>query len=474
MLLAAVIGLVLTGLVIRAAEAGAWAGDVAPGVQRFHTHWVTRLGGVAVLLTLAAWLLLGPLGLPEGRAALWLACLMPAFLAGLCEDLTGRIGPAVRLLLTLGGAATAWLVLEVQVLRLGPSALDALLQQWPLASLLLSALMVGGAAHAVNIIDGVNGLAATYALLSFLAIAHVAGAVGDPQLAGIALGAAVATAAFLAWNFPLGRVFLGDGGAYLLGTVIAFLLVRLVRDHEQVSPMFAALLMAYPVWETLFSMHRKLVLRGQSAMRPDGLHLHMLVYKRLARSCGALRPGEQVLRNSATTLYALPLLLGAVIPAAAFWDDGLTLLTFCALLVLGYLRLYRGLVRFGMPSALRLSALLDMVAANRASSASAIVSTEKSLATLAAPARPSRARSGASAASVRIAAASARTSPGGTSSPAPSPSSSGTPPTAGAMAGRPKAIASISATGMPSSRLASTTPSTVRRAYHCSRRSRGS
>lgn len=454
----------LTALLISVAEARQWAGDVAPGIQRFHGHWVTRLGGVAVFAVLALWLLGGPVDLDARAAFTWLACLAPAFCAGLAEDVTGRASARARLALTLGGAALAWLLLDVRVERLGLGALDGALAHAPLLSLAVSVLLVGGMAHAVNIIDGANGLAGSFALLALLAIAYVAGCVGDAPVAGIALGAAGATAGFLYWNFPRGRVFLGDGGAYLLGTVVAFLAVKLVRGHPQVSPLFAALLLAYPAWETLFSIYRKRVLRGRSPLEPDGAHLHMLLYKRLARSC---RPGagaaERVLRNSATTLYAAPLLIGSVVPAAIGWDHPPGLAVGVGLVVAAYLGAYCALARLRVPRGLRLSAAAGVWLANRASSFSAARPMANRRATRLRPAVASVARSGASRSSDSMAQVSAAVSPTGTSRPEPPASSSGTPPAAVAITGTPAAMASISATGMPSRVLARTTPSTMPR-----------
>ena len=49
------------------------------------------------------------------------------------------------------------------------------------------------------------------------------------------------------------------------------------------TPWFSLAIMAYPIWETLFSMYRRKILRGKSAGHPDALHMHQLIYQRLAR-----------------------------------------------------------------------------------------------------------------------------------------------------------------------------------------------
>ena len=115
-------------------------------------------------------------------------------------------------------------------------------------------IAVGGCTHALNIIDGINGLAGMVAVLMAISIALVAWQVQDFPIFLIATALASATLGFLAWNFPFGRVFLGDGGAYFLGFMLAELAVLLVVRNPSVSPFYALAVLFYPVFETLFSI----------------------------------------------------------------------------------------------------------------------------------------------------------------------------------------------------------------------------
>jgi UDP-GlcNAc:undecaprenyl-phosphate/decaprenyl-phosphate GlcNAc-1-phosphate transferase len=345
--------------VIGAARKWNLGADNHAGVQRFHTHWVPRLGGVPIFVALALWILLvvDEIQPDFQRTLLWVLCLLPAFIVGLLEDLTQKVGSWPRLLTTMGGAGLAWWLLNTQVVRLGLPPLDSWLAATPIASLLITMLFVGGAAHSVNIIDGYNGLASSYALVVLLAILIVAGQVGDMKLLYTTVGAIAATLGFFVLNFPGGRMFLGDSGAYLLGTVIAFLLTILVYRNLQVSPMFAAVLLVYPVWETLFSMYRKKILRGTSPMQPDGLHLHMLLYKRLVRTNINLGSGKRTIyMNSATTLYAMALSVITAVLAISLWQNTFALFCAFALFIVGYVSLYFSLVRFRAPQKLSMRA----------------------------------------------------------------------------------------------------------------------
>ena len=328
--------------------------------QRFHAGDVPRLGGVAMLAACTAgwaWMVVAQpvLAVPNGIsfspavALSWWLVVALAVAAGIGEDLTHRLTARWRLLLTLCAGLLATAVLGLQVPRLGIAWLDALWQAGPWPGFLLALLALAGLPHAFNLIDGYNGLAGTVALICCLALAYVSLQVGDRELAAIVLVLAGATAGFLFWNWPRGLIFAGDGGAYLWGVVIAIASVQLVQRHPQVSPWFPILLLIYPVWETLFSIYRKLA-RGQSPGVADALHFHQLVYRRIVR--GVLhddRAVRMLMRNNRTSPYLWGFTLLTVVPAALFWQVTPVLAGFTLLFVASYVWLYFTLVRFKLP-----------------------------------------------------------------------------------------------------------------------------
>lgn len=270
--------------------------------QKVHTGPVPRIGGAGVLIgMLAAGLVM--YGSPAELRHYWLLILslLPAFLGGFCEDLTRRVGPGARLLLTVVSATFAFSLAGVHFERSHMAWLDRALAFLPFGYL---ALIVGvaGVAHAMNIVDGYNGLAAGVATIALVALGYVAHGSGDGLVAAFALGAAAATLGFLLFNYPSGRLFLGDSGAYLLGCAIAFAAALLVLRNREVSPWFPFALVVYPVWETLFSAVRRLQVYRRVS-EPDARHLHSLVYRRLSRRWVRGRRAEDRLwRNSLTTL----------------------------------------------------------------------------------------------------------------------------------------------------------------------------
>lgn len=327
--------------------------------QRFHAGHVPRLGGAAMMLGCAVgwgWgLTISASAAPlSGTQVLgWGLTMLIAAGAGLAEDITHRVAARWRMLLTGLAGVAAVIFLD---LHIGPLDLDLLEPLWaaaPWLGTLLAIVAVAGLPNAFNLIDGYNGLAATVALICCLAIAWVAWQVGDLELMALVLVAAGATLGFLLWNYPRGLIFAGDGGAYLWGAVIAVASIQLVQRHEQVSPWFPALLLIYPVWETLFSIYRKLA-RGQSPGAPDALHFHQLIYRRIVRPIPHPDPARRLLaRNNRTTPYLWVLALLAAWPAVVFWRDTVTLMVFCGLFVASYVLAYVGIVRFKVPRWLR-------------------------------------------------------------------------------------------------------------------------
>jgi UDP-GlcNAc:undecaprenyl-phosphate GlcNAc-1-phosphate transferase len=252
--------------------------------QKVHDVATPRIGGLAVVAGMVTAGIAGTVSGVVMAPFLWLmvAALLPAFLGGFAEDVTGRVGVAPRLLMTLVSAVIAFGWLGAALYRSDVQWLNVAFSYWPL-SLAGTLFAVAGLAHGMNIIDGYHGLSAGVGALALLGLACVAHRIGDLQLASVGLAAAGAYTGFLLLNYPLGKIFLGDGGAYLLGTTLAILSAQLVGRHTDVSPWFPLVLVVYPVWETLFSMMRRALLHRTPLGAPDARHLHSLVYRLVGR-----------------------------------------------------------------------------------------------------------------------------------------------------------------------------------------------
>ncbi len=324
------------------------------GPQKFHTHPTPRIGGIPVLIGLigAALLLRDELPSVFELIGICLVCAIFAFAGGLVEDFTKQVQVRLRLLLTFASATLGFVFLDARITQLDVPGFDWALQ-FTAISFAFTLFAVGGFAHAVNIVDGFNGLAGVVSLIFLAAIAYVAHNVGDTPLVWSCLLLAAAIAGFLFYNFPRGLIFLGDGGAYLIGFLIAEFAVLLVQRNSEVSPWFALTLFSYPVVEVVFSIYRKRILRGQSPGEPDGLHLHMLIHKRLVRRFPLDGNAKaRIAANSLTSPYLWILALLGAVPAALLWQHSGLLQVSAFIFVCLYIALYRRIARFHTPRAL--------------------------------------------------------------------------------------------------------------------------
>jgi UDP-N-acetylmuramyl pentapeptide phosphotransferase/UDP-N-acetylglucosamine-1-phosphate transferase len=327
-----------------------YTSDNLSGPQKVHRNEVSRIGGAAIFLGFSLVIILrvyildpaDSSGLHAISLPLILAAI-PAFCGGIVEDITKKIGANIRILCILFSSLLAIYLIPAQITRLDiPGSIFFL--ALPLVSLTFTAFSIVGLTNAYNLIDGFNGLASMVAFLSLASISFVFFKNGDPLLilSLITMGAVVG---FFVWNYPYGLIFLGDGGAYLIGFIIAVLSILVVQRNESVSPFYPLILNAYPIFETVFSIWRRKVLRKSKSMLPDAIHLHSLVYRRIMR--WATRDDYISNINNAKTA---PVLWGmsciTIIPATIWWNQGFVLVFTGLIFILFYIVSYWRIVRF--------------------------------------------------------------------------------------------------------------------------------
>lgn len=334
----------LTGLGLIATQKwhGRFSLDGIVGIQKHHDQPTPRIGGVAIAVGLSiAWLYASP----DARALLgpMLLAGLPAWLFGLAEDVSKRVGVLPRLLATMGSGALAWYLTGVAMQDTGLPPLDWLLQYVPFA-VLFTAFAVGGVANAVNIIDGFNGLASGAVAIMLGALGVMGLRVGDSNFASVCFLAASCALGFGAVNWPMGKLFLGDGGAYLIGFVLAWLAVLLPMRSANVNAWATILICAYPVIEVGFSVRRRRHREGHHPGEPDKLHLHHLIHRRLVRKLFPNR--RNALQNGLTSPLCWFLASMPASWAVVFFDNTLMLALGFAFSIFVYAALYARLTQF--------------------------------------------------------------------------------------------------------------------------------
>jgi len=237
----------------------------APGPLKIHQQPTPRLGGIGIASGLLVAAL--PWFVTSGKSVMMAGFLLLAIWAlGLVDDL--RNLPAIfRLCLQLGvGTSLGLAGWELHFTRVHP--LD----------LVLTALVFALFVNAMNLLDGMDGLAtgtAAIAATGFVILSPAGSTVA--LFAACLLGACLGT---LVFNFPPARIFIGDSGSTLLGALLFFLTVDVTHPSSGSQPATVGfLILAIPLLDTLFAAVRR-ILGGGSPFRGDRLHFYDLLLAR--------------------------------------------------------------------------------------------------------------------------------------------------------------------------------------------------
>ncbi len=298
--------------------------------QAQHKRPTPRIGGVAVIL---ATVVAGGLYAESLKSDLLLALGAGSvvFLVGLREDISRDMSPKARLLAAFASAALAIVLSGVVLPRLGIGYIDNVVGIFAVG-VLLTLIWSAGACHALNLIDGLNGLSSGYSIIAAVAYAVIASITGDADVQLTSLILAAALLGFFVMNWPFGRVFLGDAGAYAIGHILAWLGLVLLSRNPEGAGLAALLILFWPVADTAFAIVRRRLL-DKDTDQPDRLHFHHLVVRALRLSLGKKLPPDLV--NPAAAMVLQPFIALPIAFGVLTWSNGLLALT--ALLFFAFL-----------------------------------------------------------------------------------------------------------------------------------------
>jgi UDP-GlcNAc:undecaprenyl-phosphate GlcNAc-1-phosphate transferase len=240
----------------------------------------SRLGGVVIIGLALSFLLIrfiggyefddvGPLGIHLWG---WLAFLSTSLL-GLIEDIDNDfLSPTLRLImLTLFFGITFLIWPETIPNNIGYELIDNMMSN-PIIGWAIAVIFCVGFINAINMADGANGLVPGIVFIASVIFNMVIGALVWEILA-------IVTGVFLLFNVISGRLFLGDAGAYGLGSILVLAGFYSVNTGR-ISVEFAAVMMCYPCVEVVMSIIRRRV-AGRSMFKPDNYHLHNYIHRHL-------------------------------------------------------------------------------------------------------------------------------------------------------------------------------------------------
>lgn len=321
-----------------------FSNDDADKPQRFHTKLTPRIGGVAIMLGIFTSLFASQ---KTDFMYMMIFSAVPAFIAGLTEDITKIVSVRKRLFGIAIGSTMAFYFLNAKITYVEIIGIDDFLSI-SIFSLIFTVFAITGLSNAFNIIDGFNGLAGMVAILTLLAIMYLSIQMND-RLIAIECGIMIASLiGFFIWNYPKGLIFLGDGGAYLIGFWIAVLTILMIVRHPNISPWFAISVNSYPIFETIFTIYRRKIHQGKSPSKADAIHFHSLIYRRLLNGN---KPNNiwAISANSRTAPYFWIFALLGIVPSILWWHNKYLLIITFTISGLAYIWIYKRIVSFRTP-----------------------------------------------------------------------------------------------------------------------------
>lgn len=240
-----------------------------PDGRKVHAHPIPRVGGVAMAVGSLASLIAWNFGDTLPRAFLAGALALVAF--GLADDLKS-LSPKAKLTGQIIAATIVVVFGGVEIRTLGSLLPDGLLIP-PWLSVPFTVFVIVGVTNAINLADGLDGLAGGICLLTFCCLGYLAYLDGACAIGLAALAFIGAIFGFLRFNTHPATIFMGDTGSQLLGFAAITLALALTQRETALSPLLPLVLLGFPVLDTMTVMCTRIA-AGRSPFSADKNHFH--------------------------------------------------------------------------------------------------------------------------------------------------------------------------------------------------------
>ena len=258
------------------------------------------------------------------------------FFLGLVDDLKINFNPKIRLALMIIFLIVLIKYNNFYLDKTGITILNSWIENSEIFFLIFISLCFLFVINGANLIDGYNGLLGLHSLIIIINLFLINYVNENSDLAFLLFLVLLVLINFLIFNFPKAKIFLGDGGAYLLGAFIAVSTIKTSIANPAISPFYFCILLFYLFFEVFFSFFRKLIKEKISPIYPDKKHLHMLLYKFLLKKNNNKTESNYYVSIIINLFYFI-----LTVPAILMMNDGMFCKYYSIIFFLIYLFSYR-------------------------------------------------------------------------------------------------------------------------------------
>jgi UDP-N-acetylmuramyl pentapeptide phosphotransferase/UDP-N-acetylglucosamine-1-phosphate transferase len=248
--------------------------------QAYHIRSIPRIGGLLIFFFSTIFLIIFFQKNNFFYNILFLGSFF--FLLGFLEDFNIDIKPEYRLFFMLIFSFLLIYFLDIKIFNVQLSTLNNLINSHQIISPIFVTLCFLFIINGCNFIDGFNGLLIIHSIIILGILYFINYQNGNIYyLSYFILFLIIINMSLLFYNFPNAKIFMGDGGAYFLGTILSLIAIELSNSNKIISPFFFACVLFYIFFEVFFSFFRKIFFFKSSPLKPDNQHLHMLLFKNI-------------------------------------------------------------------------------------------------------------------------------------------------------------------------------------------------
>ena len=253
------------------------------GDQRVHIGEVSRLGGVVIYL----WFFLALINqINDQTEAIYynyikfLVMILPMMIISFIEDTYSNVSVKYRfyvMIITMFTLCSFWIP-SFPIIEYIPFLSH--LSENRYFSIIFYSFCLLALINGSNFIDGMNGLFVFFVIGVIVSCIYLSLEIGSIKDTNILILLLISAIIFLIFNFPLGKIFMGDSGAYFMSLFLGVWVINFFATYDNLSSWNAVLIFFYPIIEVIYSVVRKTI-QKKSPFYPDRYHLHLKVYKKL-------------------------------------------------------------------------------------------------------------------------------------------------------------------------------------------------